>query len=808
MIVTAGSTELTLIEGAAAHSIVRLAEQAHLPEHFASITAQLEAATGESVSWKPFGGEGRVAHSALGAAAESTHLLSEPVINMIDAALEMAYLLAVRRGEPFEPQSMAEAARRWFDVPEAGLPAWDVRAGEALTRFQALARRSAFLIRPGSTVKMPTAVFLDCWLGQHPADQEGTVLSLQRGLKADVPFLAGQYGHGAGFTLAFSHGGQILLSRRHPDLLAPGYADLVGLSLVERRMPSQTGHNNPTYWYAVCPKTETPYAFSPETLSDPRWHGLRRTCLNYEMHRSSERDIYSALDHNITNPALPYALRDERGGEGEARQFRLMSGNTARLERAYSGRRPRRPGKNEILLPHRRTSRIDLDAWIGDGRPYGFVEVTTTVVRQEGTNRGNELYVPAKEAEAWTLNGQRHHARSRLHFGQEPIRLDALRDHLIVEVRLDGLSPDAKALTLTTDRQGAAEREVRFQLEAAIDNLLGTDPELRALDKAAREEALRQAASSRMADLDRELTQFDFFVRKERVHIRVRKTIDKIKRQRAPKVELNPISPLHSHPTFLRFRKKLREVLRVAPGATTSVLIEADAVDGYFDVTRQPTFTFHPAVGSALQVYATDELRHGRMRVRIKARSDAALGATALIATYLPPSAAAPLTTQIAVEIAERSPRKRGGDGRKRTVYEKHEEERALPPAYQIVFADRSPRWEECGLHHWTEETVGEYRNDVAYVNGSYRPVTRLLREVKPSQHHEYLTLYLAPIIMTLVGFAKEEANPPKDEETGEAVALHESYRSAALQGAALSAIFTIRKLRKLGMGDESPEEE
>jgi hypothetical protein len=791
---------LTILEGAEARNLLRLGETAHLPEHLHQVEAQAERLLGAELKWKPVGGEGRVAHSALGSAAESTHLLSEPVVNFFDAGLEMAYLLALKAGDDYRPGNMYEAAERWFGLPPGGLPAWDTRSGGALVAFRELARKSQLLVYPGSRQNTPTVVFLDYWLGQHPAFHEDTILSLQKGLKADIPFLAGQYGHGAGFTFAFSHGGQILVSRRHPDLCPEGHDDLVGLSLVVRRMPSETGTANVTYWYAVDPATEAPLAFRPNTLGDSRWHGLRRTCIDYEMHKSTDRDIYFALDHNITTPALPYMFRDERTSK-DSRQARYMAGNSSRLQSIYAGRGGR-PGKNPIHVRHRRTTRIDLDAWIDDGQTYGDVEVVTTFVDQEGTSRGNELYAPPKEAEVWTLNGQRHHARSRLHFGQEPIKLEAIRDNILVDVRLDGLSADAKALIITTDRQGAAEREARFALEEAIDDLLATDADLRALNDEARDLALRAAASSSRKDLDRELTQFQHFVRKETITRRIRTTKKGlVARRRPPRIELESLAPLFPHPTFLRFRKQFRHVLRVAPGRTTSVLLEADAVDGYFNGARQPSFAFHPTAGTALRVISTDTLKGGRMRVRLRAAPGAALGSMQFVVSYLPPTASAPLTSAIDVEIAEPKPPPHGrGKEREIEVWEEREEERPAPPLYHVLFEQREPTWASAGMSHWAEDVVGQYKSDVAYVNGDYGPLKRLLEAVTTEKQEEYLGLYLAPIIITLVGLAKKESDPPKDEESGEPIALHDGYREAALQGVALSSIFTIRKLRKLGL--------
>lgn len=804
---TDGVKRLTILEGTEARNLLRLAETARLPGHFREIESQAEHLLGAKLKWKPVGGEGRVAHSALGSAAESTHLLSEPVVNFFDAAIEMAYLSALKAGDNYRPSSIYEAAERWFGVPQGGLPAWDTRSGEARAAFRELARKSQLLVHAGSREATPTVVFLDHWIGQHPADHEDTILSLQKGLKADVPFLAGQYGHGAGFTFAFSHGGQILISRRCPELCPQGTDDLVGLSLVVRKMPSETGTTNVTYWYAVDPDTGAPISFRPSALSDPRWHGLRRTCIDYEMYRSAERDIYFALDHNITTPALPYMFRDERSPQNR-RQAHNMAGNASRLQSIHEGRGGR-PGKKPIHVPHRRTSRLDLDAWMDDDRHYGTVNVVTTYVHQDGTTRGNELYAPTKEAEVWTLNGQRHHARSRLHFGQEPIRLEAIRDNLLVDVQLDCLSADAKALIMTTDRQGAAEREARFALERAIDDLLATDADLRALNDDARDAALRAAARSSRQDLDRELRHFQHFVRKEKQRVKLR-TTKKVPATSThpPRIKLEPIAPLFEHPTFLRFRKKFRQTLRVVPGRTASVLIEANATDGYFGTERQPNFAFHPDAGTALRVVSIDDLKDGRTRVRVRAASDAALGTTRFVASYLPPNVLSPLMTEIDVEIVEPKARKPGkGQEREIETWEYQDVEQQAPPGYAVLFEEREPTWVSAGMSHWTDETVGQYKADVAYVNGDYGPARRLLEAVPTDKQEEYLGLYLAPIIMTLVGVAKQESNPPKDEDTGESIVLHDDYREAALEGVALSSIFTIRKLRKLGLHSVAGED-
>ncbi len=103
-----------------------------------------------------------------------------------------------------------------------------------------------------------------------------------------------------------------MISRRHPQLLEPGQDDYAGLVLVKKEKPSEAGRVQPHYACLVSRATNTPFAFSPKALSNPSWHGLQRTCIDYELPNFSFQAVYDAMDHFLPNPPLPYELLDER----------------------------------------------------------------------------------------------------------------------------------------------------------------------------------------------------------------------------------------------------------------------------------------------------------------------------------------------------------------------------------------------------------------------------------------------------------------------------------------------------------------
>lgn len=306
---------LDLITGTAATAILRKAEKARLPSDFTDLVALIEAET--EIDWKPFGsgGEdgGRIPHSALGAAADPSLLLAEPVMNSFDALFELKMLLGALGGiPPQEPTSPREAAHLLYGVPAGGLAIWDARKGDARKLHDQIAALTQVILRPGSQKKSPTIAFIDQGVGQHPTDFWQTILSLQLGNKADISYTSGQYGHGAGMLLTFSEGGQVMVSRRHPKLLEDGHDDHVGVALVRKRMPSQIKRANPRYEVLVSKRTAQPLAFAPTALTNPQWYGLQRICIDYELPKSSFQFIYESFDQFLPHPPLPYELRDER----------------------------------------------------------------------------------------------------------------------------------------------------------------------------------------------------------------------------------------------------------------------------------------------------------------------------------------------------------------------------------------------------------------------------------------------------------------------------------------------------------------
>ena len=473
------------------------------------------------------------------------------------------------------------------------------------------------------------------------------------------------------------------------------------------------------------------------------------------------------------------------------RYRRLMNGSSSRLAAHHAARQHKRAAQVEV--PYRRATDVDLDAVMGEpAGTLGSVRVWRTLILHPKEPMPAREFAPSSGAEVWTLNGQTHVNRSDAHFKNKRVGLDALVGHLFVEVELDGLSADAKADVITTSRHTMAQREVGSRLEEAIDEILAEDDELQQWNKKIQEEAFKRAASQQIAGLQAALRAFDLtFKGKKTIIVRGPGTAKGPKPSPEPPP---PISPLYADPKdVFGFRMVGRDTIRIKRGSTASVQLEADAIDGYFDEGKRLSLQFVPDLGDTLRVVGRDSLLDGRMRIRIKAAKDAPITQVTLNATCLTPAQI--LNAHVEVEVVEATPARLPSEQKHTTGYKEEEVEVDMPPPVEVHYKDDP---EHPWLAGWTENTVGQYQAGVAHVNGDYKELVELRRDLPKSQHRDITNVYIAPIAMTIVGLAEAERDAPKDEK-GNDVSLHEHYLHAALRSAALSSIFAIRYMRKRG---------
>ena len=181
--------------------------------------------------WLPYGGQSNNSGTFLNQQADARGALIEKIVNSIDAVLTRH---AYEKGD-FEsgnlPESMFEAAERYFNVRDGKL--------HNITRAERsrLAAQSVQVVFTGDR-RRPTITVVDQGEGQTPRRFPETFLSLSADNKRKIPFVQGKFNMGSAGAVPFcgtEHHYQLILSRRYP---AATEADgRWGFTVVRRRRP-------------------------------------------------------------------------------------------------------------------------------------------------------------------------------------------------------------------------------------------------------------------------------------------------------------------------------------------------------------------------------------------------------------------------------------------------------------------------------------------------------------------------------------------------------------------------------------------
>ena len=181
--------------------------------------------------WLPYGGVQNNSGTFLSQQADARGAVIEKIVNSIDAVLTRH---AYEAGD-FEagnlPESMFNAAERYFGVHDGKLH--NISVGER----SRLAAQSVQVVFTGER-RRPTITIVDQGEGQAPERFPDTFLSLAADNKRTIPFVQGKFNMGSAGAVPFcgtEHHYQLIVSRRHPA--APGTDDRWGFTVVRRRRP-------------------------------------------------------------------------------------------------------------------------------------------------------------------------------------------------------------------------------------------------------------------------------------------------------------------------------------------------------------------------------------------------------------------------------------------------------------------------------------------------------------------------------------------------------------------------------------------
>lgn len=588
--------------------------------------------------WKPVGDKPNN-HALINVLIEPGDALVERVTDAFDAVIERAVLKNKRE----DLQSPRQAADELLGVP--GGHVYNLRGEDEVRR--GLAKNVVVTVRDSGADKAPTISIEDRGVGQHPTAFERTLVSLAEENKLRRMYQIGAYGWGGAAVFSFTDRYAIFVSRRDPTLLEEGQADEVGWTIVRydsRDDDPQSKHG--VYEYLtideggqapVIPHTSVDSL--PSTHRD--WVGTNCTLVQYELPRYSDavfrpsKSLWLLFNALLFDPPMPFLLRDERvksirANESSSLKGLVINGTAAKL--VWDAEKP----EKSRLISLRRSWQSRLP----DG---GTVVIKYYVVASKGDAKADfdptQTYVTSEQAVTVTHNGQRQGSFRRELF--EKMNLITLAKFLIVHVDCDGLSWKSKRELFSSTRDRLKDSAIARMVRDMVAEALESDPEVRALDRMRKEEALARRSVDQ-AERIRKLLEKHIAGLREGWEMAYKKVIssntelpilgDQPLLDEATTTVRNPTETPEAgaidfpdEPTALTV---LNPTVEVRPGGKAVVRLALNAPDDYI-TTEGGRGKFTPIVTKGddiFRVVGNSDLRRGLMRCTISASDKASPG--------------------------------------------------------------------------------------------------------------------------------------------------------------------------------------
>lgn len=546
--------------------------------------------------WKPFGGT-EDNFSTMGNQSSTPEVaLVEKVVNSVDAVLTSeCWLTGIRPDSDEAPKSIAEAVARFFH----GEGSATYRMGDLAKWDDSKRRRVAdriTLAATGARRNMSLTV-VDNGEGQSPNGMPDTLLSIERGNKKAVHFVQGKFNMGGTGALRFCgyHNLQLIISKRNQDIPSTTQDSSVGdwgFTIVRRQSP--VGGERASMYTYLSPHPEGVLRFSAHDLPlfpERNQPYVRKTAwgtaiklYEYKLgvgarsHILRGDGLLQRLDLLLPRIALPVRLHECRGYEGRSGSFdTTLMGVGVRLN----------DDRNDSL-------------------EEGFPTSATCSINKETLTA--EIYAIKKdkarsykkgEGIIFTVNGQTHGNLSQQFFARRSVRLDRLRESILVIVDCSSLSVRAREDLFMNSRDRLEQGELLDAIMEELETLLRGHSGLRALS----ERRWREETATRLSDSRPLQETLQDVIRRIPALARLfgnsgplPDPFKRIERQGAQKYVGRP------HPTYFRLQgMKVNEVLKrtTAINMRSRIAFETDVENGYFTRTENPgEQTLHFATNS------------------------------------------------------------------------------------------------------------------------------------------------------------------------------------------------------------------
>lgn len=525
--------------------------------------------------WKPLGDTENNWSAAGNQQSAAAGALVEKMINGIDAVLIYECL---KRGldatSNKAPASMAEAAKKFFDVPNG-------RLENVPSRDRTVLAERVQLVAVGSK-DQPNYLVIDKGEGQAPADFPDTFLSLAKSNKLHIQFVQGKYNAGGTGALRFCgrENYQLIVSRRAPGLptkkAGPTAAEW-GFTLIRRLRPSEgTSRRNSMYvYYApggnvpsfpakalhVLPGNGGP-GKPPVAYHEPLEFGSCIKLYTYRWNATGTATLEARYQLNkyLHNLVLPLRVTEARQGYRANYYSTTVSGGSIDENTDLD----LGPASGSIALP----------------RGLGTIPVELKVFKDkkdDGTPV-NSRRLPS--GILFTVNGQVHGTLPP-NFVTRKLNYPFLEDYLLLVVDATQMPTDFREDFFMTSRDRLAEVEDREFVENEIKEFLKSHEGLRLLNNKRKQEAITKSV-----DADEPLDVLQELINADPTLASLFGAGDKLK---VPYGDQKQVVEFKGQrfPTFFRLKKQ--NLVKDCPiNRTCRVEFETDATDDYFSRGDDP----------------------------------------------------------------------------------------------------------------------------------------------------------------------------------------------------------------------------
>lgn len=411
--------------------------------------------------------------------ADPENALVEKIINSVDATLMAECLRREIKPEknPMSPQSMTAAVEQFFGIEEGKL---SERSSEFRNK---LAEECCNIVATGSR-NTPCISIIDKGEGQSPARMPNTLLSLNKSNKLRIPFVQGKFNMGGTGVFRFcssQHNLQLIISKRHPDVAKHEHDktnNLWSFTIIRREDPEEDMKSS-VYRY-LAPNDNHIIAFEGEGLPllpgkfplayDKLLHwGTYIKLFDYQLGTGYRSIITLRLNYRLSfllpNLSLPVRLWERRKYGGKW-AVATLAGLEVRL------------ADDRLRAPDDKRKVLEID------HPFsGVISVQGQQIRYSiyVFKKGRHKNYKEDEGVTFTVNGQTHGALPDSFFTRSKVKLDYIKDSLVVIVDCSDLDKRPREELFANSRDRLANIPLKKEILQELQEELASHEGLKRL---------------------------------------------------------------------------------------------------------------------------------------------------------------------------------------------------------------------------------------------------------------------------------------------------------------------------------------